>query len=979
MIVSKTRTFVLFFLGIVSITQLLSDTNIPDQDLQTESTQMAPQETIPLLVEQCRTLAQNFDFLMSLFANLHSAKDAQLMNALTPIIAVCEPIKILPANASNADIYKSFALLSYSTQYLTNLVEKNLEIIDEFKPQLSLKETVTEQDIQEMIETVSTHCNTFLAKIDEAYQDIFGTLLMHVRNQLIKLDKILQAINTNIISNNTLINKEDVRKEIVGLRNTLLQIQKEAAGAHSNPELIVNLLEVTKAVIQHLQDAHKHKFRKWTIVDLAEKLAHRKEPMMLPFDQMLMQAMITNHELDKLEKEAEKIDLTVTNKAARFVGDYIVDPVQKYDLGLYALTTLATLGVGSYAAYYFDQTFSSSPSSRLRKAVGYPDPLSEKLVNIADPKVVIHQVMSALGIDNLEDFKRVIEALPNRSLGAISRSEHLEELERQRILELLLNKQKSKISQPFFPLAKFDEFIYKHRTGAAAIGISLIGLATYCYYRIWKTNHERWAKKINYWFNKLKGGSYAKNAEKFDLIYPNTTFEDIIGLEYEKSLVYPHLKYIKDPERWDANELIPPTGILLTGPTRSGKTFFAKAICGELHKQNPDKNIRFVTIDAHDIKEQGIFYWLGLAKMFAPCVVFIDEIDLLGLQRNQDKTLLADFLQALSGIADKDPKKQVIVIGTTNKPENIDTAMLQSGRLALEIRFKYPNLKERKEFISKRLEKFAIDPNVFEIDIDKLAHETSDKSFEDIKLMLDTAFIHVGIKGQIISQNIFEWALDTQLRRIVDIDTKNISTEEKRMLAAHFAGQALTHLLLNMDEKISKVTIRQIVIKVKEESVYAEYYTQTKQTGLEQGALFTYLDNDTHDIKSMKELAKKAKTLLGARIAERIITNSSSTYFGWKKNSAFNMIKSIVTDGVDIKSLSKKSQDNVSDQTIEKMKEFEQEIEQLLLQHKDTLYALTNELQEKQTLTIDQIVHIITTVEGKAASQDVAPAIAAAA
>ena len=93
------------------------------------------------------------------------------------------------------------------------------------------------------------------------------------------------------------------------------------------------------------------------------------------------------------------------------------------------------------------------------------------------------------------------------------------------------------------------------------------------------------------------------------------------------------LKYIKDPERWDADELTPPTGILLTGPTRTGKTFFAKAICGELHKQNPDKTIKFISIDAHDIKAEGIGMLMMYAKIMAPCVLFIDEIDLLGLQR----------------------------------------------------------------------------------------------------------------------------------------------------------------------------------------------------------------------------------------------------------------------------------------------------------------------------------------------------------
>lgn len=383
-------------------------------------------------------------------------------------------------------------------------------------------------------------------------------------------------------------------------------------------------------------------------------------------------------------------------------------------------------------------------------------------------------------------------------------------------------------------------------------------------------------------------------------------------------------------------------------------------------------------MDAHDFKDKPIQYWMAFAKLFAPCVLFIDEIDLLNLQRTGDRTLLADFLQAMSGIANKDPKKQVIIIGTTNKPENLDTALVQPGRLALEIRFEYPTFAERKLFITKRLNKFAIDPAAFDIDVDSLAHQTQDRSFEDIKMMLDSAFIHIGIQGQTISQDTLEWALDNKLRKIVDVETKEVSEQEKRLLAAHYAGQALTHILLDMDEKVAKITTRQVVVKVKEESVYEQYYAQQKQTGLEQGALFTYLEQDTYDVKSHQELAKKAKTLLAARVAERIVTNNCSTLFGWKKNSAFNMIKTLVTDGVDFQSLSKGAQDTISDTVQEKLKEFEDEMHALLMEHKDVLIALTNALQIKQTLTFHEIMAIVNTVH---ASQEVSamPVVAAVA
>jgi ATP-dependent Zn protease len=246
--------------------------------------------------------------------------------------------------------------------------------------------------------------------------------------------------------------------------------------------------------------------------------------------------------------------------------------------------------------------------------------------------------------------------------------------------------------------------------------------------------------------------------------------------------------------------------------------------------------------------------------------------------------------------------------------------------------------------------------------------------------MLDTAFIRTDLKGEAISQEHLEWALD-RLRNIIDSDTKEVTQDEKRAIAAHFAGEVLSHYILQLQEKIAKVTIRQIVAKTKEEAASDSYKPDHKKQGkVEQGAVFTYLEHDTYDIKTADELEKKAKTYIGARVAERIITNTSSTELGSKKNAAFNLIKTIISDGIDLKSLSKEGQNKISDETLMKLKEFEKEMEQLLMQHKDTLIALTNALQAKQALTFSEIKKIIDAVEGtgSAASDSVQVVPAAA-
>ncbi len=969
----------------VSITNLPADTNSDQTSSAALSPTASPDSSVtnPALV-QCKTFAENLELIIGMIFNIKSGQGKRLVDAITPILSYCDTIKKLPDTASKAQVLQACTMLNESTQHLIQLLEKGADQIPELNSNPAANDLATDADVAQVCDQVDANFTQLVSRVEESYQDVWRNLRMHVNGQLNKIDKILQDINTNVSNNESIVGKDEIKKEIMGLRSELRQIQKELATASTNPQAVLSVYHVNKAFIAYLQECQKYKFRKWAVTDLVAELKRAPETdENQTLDELLYEMNRTNAALDKLEKDAEKIDLTIVNQAARLVGDYVVDPIQRYNLALWSAAGLATVGLAAYAAYYFDQKFFPQPTSWFRKMFGYRNHSTGKMISIP-PHDFFKKLATVAGLDEKElekRFNEIEQTLKDSKVEVnLSHKDQMEALADSRIWELVSNQAKRHAVDSTIPLSKIDEFIYENKSGTAAVGLSLIGLATFSYYQIWKTYQKAWNDKIFVWFAKLKGGSFAKTAEKYDEILPTITFDDVIGLEHEKSLIFPHLKYIKDPESWDAAGRTPPTGILLTGDTRTGKTFFAKAICGELHKQNPEKALKFLSIDAHDIKAEGIATWLKVAKMLAPCVLFIDEIDLLNLQRTGDRTLLSDFLKAMSGVDDKDPKKQVIVIGTTNKPENIDHAMIQSGRLALVIPFSYPNLQDRINFIKKRFEQFAIDPKAFDIDIERLAYETHGKSFEDIKLMLDTAFIRTDIKGEAITQEHLEWALDTQLRKIIDLDTKEVTVDEKRAIAAHFAGEVLSHVLLNLQEKIAKVTIRQIVVKAKEESTSDAYKADhKKQAHVEQGALFTYIEHDTYDIKTADELEKKAKTYIGARIAERIITNTSSTVLGSKKNAAFTLIKTIIADGIDLKSLSKEGQNKISDETLAKLKEFEKEMEQLLLQHKETLIALTNELRDKQTLTFSQIKKIIDSIEGTgSAPVTAAPVLAAA-
>ena len=609
----------------VSITNLPADTN-PSASNTEQTTNPAtssptsndPSSTNPVL-EQCRTFAENLELIIGMIFNIKSGQGKRLVDVVTPILSYCDTIKKLPNTASTAQILQACATLNECTQNLIQVLEKGADQVQEVTAVPAINDLATAADVAQAYIQVDANFNQLVAKVEEAYQDVWRNLRMHVNNQLNKIDKILQDININVSNNESIVGKDEIKKEIMGLRTELRQIQKELSMASTNPQAVLSVYQVNKAFISYLQECQKYKFRKWAVTDLVKELKRvpdTNENQTL--DELLYEMVRTNASLDKLEKDAEKIDLTIVNRAARLVGDYVVDPIEKYNLALWGAAAVATLGLATYTAYYFDNKFFTSPYSKLREWLGFPNhnigqPIkTDERATVATAKAIksVLQVILGEAAEKLDiSEEQLLERIHNAQLKIIADPEkHSLTIDDLNALDIVRNITAQQLQEGKLSLRRIDQFIYENKSGTAAIGLSLIGLATFSYYQIWKTYNKAWSEKLYVWFTRLKGGSYAKTAEKFDDILPTITFDDVIGLEHEKSLIYPHLKYIKDPESWDANGRTPPTGILLTGDTRTGKTFFAKAICGELHKQNPDKAIKFLSIDAHDIKAEGIAY-----------------------------------------------------------------------------------------------------------------------------------------------------------------------------------------------------------------------------------------------------------------------------------------------------------------------------------------------------------------------------------
>ena len=267
----------------------------------------------------------------------------------------------------------------------------------------------------------------------------------------------------------------------------------------------------------------------------------------------------------------------------------------------------------------------------------------------------------------------------------------------------------------------------------------------------------------------------------FPVNMPKTKFNDIAGYAEQKEDLTTYVSYLKDPKSFSKQGANMPKGVLLYGPPGTGKTLFARAIAGEA-------GVPFFSVGGSDFIE--MYVGVGAkrvrnlfqnARKFAPCIIFIDEIDAVGGSRdhsgssNEHRQTLNALLQEMDGF-DKD--SGVLVLATTNRPNELDV-----------------HAKERKFAEDVDLHGYAKQWVGFSgADIESVLNESAiiavQKGLEKItKDCLDDAFYKKVLKGHIKK--------DGQKER---------KEEEVRLVAFHEAGHAVTRKLLNNGE-VSKVTI----------------------------------------------------------------------------------------------------------------------------------------------------------------------------
>ena len=279
----------------------------------------------------------------------------------------------------------------------------------------------------------------------------------------------------------------------------------------------------------------------------------------------------------------------------------------------------------------------------------------------------------------------------------------------------------------------------------------------------------------------------------------DVTLDDVGGLENIIEDLEEVVAFLKEPERFAAVGARPPKGLLMEGGPGVGKTLIAKAIAGEA-------KVPFYSMSGSEFVE--IIVGVGAARVRdlfkrarinAPCLIFVDEIDALGTKRaaagtrgtEEHEQTLNQLLTEMDGFT---PDTGVVFIGATNRADLLDPALLRPGRFDRKVRVPLPNVEARAKILQIHLSKRNCNP---EIDTKRLAQNIPGLSGAEIANICNEAAVHcVRRQGEQIEEDDVLQAVDRVVSGI-RLSPHPPDSPLTRKLAVHELGHALVQHVLH--------------------------------------------------------------------------------------------------------------------------------------------------------------------------------------
>jgi len=334
---------------------------------------------------------------------------------------------------------------------------------------------------------------------------------------------------------------------------------------------------------------------------------------------------------------------------------------------------------------------------------------------------------------------------------------------------------------------------------------------------------------------------------------PQDRFDDLVGLSRAKARLQQVVAWLKNPNALRRFGVDPPRGFLLAGPPGTGKTMLARATAGEAR-------LPFLALSAGELlskwtgeSEERVRELFDRAHTYAPAIVFIDEIDAIGVTREAMgagggglRTLLNQLLASLDGV--RRSQRPILVLAATNYPDLLDPALVRPGRFDEVVPVDLPDAAARRAFFEKRLQAMGLLPT--EKELQNLVSLTFGCSPATLDRITREAVYAAAANGrdQVTMSDVFEAARFVIFGAVKQGEV--LAEAEKRRVAYHEAGHTVLHLLLTPDKPLHYITI---------------VPHETGALGFVAGA-----PRDDEHVSTKKDLERELAKILGGRAAEHL-------------------------------------------------------------------------------------------------------------
>ncbi len=289
----------------------------------------------------------------------------------------------------------------------------------------------------------------------------------------------------------------------------------------------------------------------------------------------------------------------------------------------------------------------------------------------------------------------------------------------------------------------------------------------------------------------------------------SVTFDQVAGVDEAKAELAETIEFLRDPLKFGRLGGRAPRGLLLSGPPGNGKTLLARAAANEA-------GVPFLSVSGSSFQEK--FAGVGAARVrrlfaqarkLSPCVIFIDEIDALGRQRgrsndsassDQDQTL-NQLLIEMDGF---DQSSAIVLIGSTNRPDVLDSALTRPGRFDREVTVNLADVRGREAILKVHARGIQLEPG---LDLTWIARGTPGFSGAELANLLNEAAIAATRDNSLaVGRTHIEIARD---RILMGAERQGfmMDEDERYATAVHEAGHVAVGLAIEHGDPIHKVSI----------------------------------------------------------------------------------------------------------------------------------------------------------------------------